>query len=128
MIKGINHVGIAVKNVDEAIKFFQEKLGAELVTKVDLPFMQQISAIVRVGELQFELMQGTAPESVVSKYIEKKGEGIHHISLKVDDIDMACDDFEKKGMQIINKLPPMKMAFVHPKSMYGVLVELAQVD
>ncbi len=128
MIKGINHVGIAVKDVDSAIKFFQDKLGAELITKVDLPFMQQISAIVKVGELQFELMQGTAPESVVSRYIEKRGEGIHHISVKVDDIDKACDEFEKKGMQIINKLPPMKMAFVHPKSMYGVLVELAQVE
>ncbi len=90
--------------------------------------MQQISAIVKVGELQFELMEGTAPESVVSRFIEKKGEGIHHISLKVDDIDKACDDFENKGMQIINKLPPMKMAFVHPKSMYGILVELAQVE
>lgn len=128
MIKGLNHVGIAVKDVDSAIKFFQEKLGAELITKVDLPFMQQVSAIVKVGELQFELMQGTAPESVVSRFIEKKGEGMHHISLKVDDIDKACEEFENKDMQIINKLPPMKMAFVHPKSMYGVLVELAQVE
>lgn len=128
MIKGINHVGIAVKDVESAIKFFQEKLGAELITKVDLPFMQQISAIVKLGDAQFELMQGTAPESVVSRFIEKKGEGIHHISLKVEDIDKACDEFESKGMQVINKLPPMKMAFLHPKSAYGILIELAQVE
>ncbi|HEY4715995.1 MAG TPA: VOC family protein [bacterium] len=128
MIKKVNHIGIAVKDVDQAVKFFQEKLGGELVTRVELPFMQQISAIVKIGDAQFELMQGTAPDSVVSKFIDKKGEGIHHLSLCVDDIDSACDDFEKKGMQIISRLPAMKMAFMHPKSLYGVLVELAQVE
>ena len=126
MIQKINHVGIAVKNVDEAVKFFEENFGAELINKVELEFMQQISALVQIGESQFELMEGMGEESVISKYIEKKGEGIHHISLFVDNIDKACDELEAKGLRIINRIPAMKMAFVHPKSVFGILVELAE--
>ena len=126
MIQKINHVGIAVKNVDEAVKFFEENFGAELINKVELEFMQQISALVQIGESQFELMEGMGEDSVISKYIEKKGEGIHHISLFVDNIDKACDELEAKGLRIINKIPAMKMAFVHPKSVFGILVELAE--
>ena len=126
MIQKINHVGIAVKNVDEAVRFFEENFGAELINKVELEFMQQISALVQIGESQFELMEGMGEDSVISKYIEKKGEGIHHISLFVDNIDKACDELEAKGLRIINKIPAMKMAFVHPKSVYGILVELAE--
>ena len=126
MIQKINHVGIAVKSVDEAVKFFEDNFGAELINKVELEFMQQISALVQIGESQFELMEGMGEDSVISKYIEKKGEGIHHISLFVDNIDKACDELEEKGLRIINKIPAMKMAFVHPKSVFGILVELAE--
>ena len=126
MIKELFHVGIAVEDVDEAIAFFQDKLGAELVQKVDMPWIKQISAVMKLGDFNLEVMQGTAEDSVISKFIKEKGEGLHHISVKVDGWQKGLEEFENKGMRIIGKNPAMKTAFIHPKSCKGILVEVTE--
>ncbi|MDY6969065.1 MAG: VOC family protein [Spirochaetota bacterium] len=126
MITKFNHIGIAVKDVDESVKFFQEKLGAKLDQKKDIPEMKQISAMMTLGNVTLEIMQGTTEDAVVSKYVANKGEGIHHISVLVDDWDKEIDEMEKKGLTIISKNPETKFGFVHPKSCKGILLEVTQ--
>jgi len=126
MITKFNHVGIAVKDVDESIKFFEEKLGAKLDQKKEIPEMKQISAMMTLGNFTLEIMQGTSDDAVVSKYVAAKGEGIHHLSVLVDDWDKEIDEMEKRGLTIIGKNPATKFGFVHPKSCKGVLLEVTQ--
>jgi methylmalonyl-CoA/ethylmalonyl-CoA epimerase len=132
MIEGLAHIGVAVKDIDEGIKFFQEKFGAELDTSKakdgKMNFGLHISAIVKVGDtLAFELMQPTQ-EGVgpVGKFVADRGEGLHHISLKVDDFKSSKEDFEGKGLTIKGEMGGV-MAFIHPKTCKGVLVEFTQV-
>lgn len=130
MIEGLAHVGIAVKSLDEAIAFFQEKFGAEHNTALGengrLNFGAHVSAMVKVGTLTFELMEPTQ-EGVgpVGKFIADRGEGIHHVSLKVDDYKEAKADFESKDMRIIGDAGIM--GFIHPKSAMGTLFEFTQM-
>jgi len=128
MIKGINHVGIAVRNIDEVLGFLKEAYGAEEVSRTEFPQMKQVSAIVKIGDGYLELMEPTAPDGVVGKFIEAKGGGLHHISLLCDDLGRTCQALEDKGVQIIGKMleGPVKVAFVHPKSAKGLLWELAE--
>lgn len=131
MIEGLAHIGVAVKNIDEAIKFFEDKFGAVLDTSKakdgKMNFGLHISAIVKVGSLAFELMQPTQ-EGVgpVGKFVAERGEGLHHISLKVDDYKSAKADFAGKGLEIKGEMGGV-MAFIHPKTCKGVLVEFTQV-
>jgi len=81
MIKGINHVGVVVRNIDEVVGFLGETFGAEEITRVEFPELRQISAIVRIGDGCFELMEPTAPDGAVGKFLETKGGGLHHVSL-----------------------------------------------
>jgi methylmalonyl-CoA/ethylmalonyl-CoA epimerase len=130
-IEGLAHVGIAVKNMDEAIKFFQEKLGAKLDTSRapdgKMNFGLHTSAVVRVGTLAFELMQpaqeGMGP---VGKFLAEKGEGIHHISFKVEKFSDAKADFESKGLKVMGEMGGV-MAFIHPKTLMGILAEFTEV-
>ena len=126
MITKFNHIGIAVKDVDESIKFFEEKLGAKLDQKKDIPEMKQISAMMTLGNFTLEIMQGTTEDAVVSKYVASKGEGIHHISVLMEDWEKDIDELEKKGLTIISKNPATKFGFVHPKSCKGILLEVTQ--
>jgi len=131
MIEGLAHVGVAVKDIDEGISFFQEKFGAELDTSKSkdgkMNFGLHISAVVKVGPLAFELMQPTQ-EGVgpVGKFVAERGEGLHHISLKVDDYKSSKADFESKGFDIKGEMGNV-MAFIHPKTCKGVLVEFTEV-
>lgn len=131
MIEGLAHIGIAVKKIDDAIKFFQEKFGAKLDTsKVPdgkMNFGLHISAVVRIGNLSFELMEPTQ-EGVgpVGKFLAEKGEGLHHISLKVDKFATAKADFESKDMKIMGEMAGV-MAFIHPKTCMGILTEFTEV-
>ena len=131
MIEGLAHVGVAVKDIDEAIEFFKDKFGAELDTGKapdgKMNFGLHISAIVRVGPLAFELMQPTQ-EGVgpVGKFVAERGEGLHHISLKVSDFQEAKQAFEGKDLKIMGEMGGV-MAFIHPKTCKGVLVEFTQV-
>ncbi len=131
MIEGLAHIGVAVKDIDEGIKFFQEKFGATLDTSKakdgKMNFGLHISAIVKINELAFELMQptqlGVGP---VGKFVAEKGEGLHHISLKVEKFADAKADFEKNDLTIKGEMGGV-MAFIHPKSCKGMLVEFTEV-
>ena len=131
MIERLAHVGVAVKDIDEGIAFFKEKFGAQLDTS-NVPdgkmnFGLHISAIVKVGELAFELMQPTQ-EGVgpVGKFIAEKGEGLHHISLKVDKYADAKTEFENKELKVMGEMGGV-MAFIHPKTCKGMLVEFTEI-
>jgi len=131
MIEGLAHIGVAVKDIDEGIAFFKNKFGAVLDTsKVDdgkMDFGLHISALVKVGDLSLELMQPTQ-EGVgpVGKFIAEKGEGLHHISLKVDKFQSAKDDFENKDLRVMGEMAGV-MAFLHPKTCKGILVEFTEI-
>ena len=131
MIEGLAHIGVAVKDIDEGISFFKEKFGAVLDTsKVEdgkMDFGLHISALVKVGDVVFELMQPTQ-EGVgpVGKFIAEKGEGLHHISLKVDKFQSAKEDFESKDLRVMGEMAGV-MAFLHPKTCKGILVEFTEI-
>ncbi|MCD6559171.1 methylmalonyl-CoA epimerase [Thermococci archaeon] len=132
MIKRIDHVGIAVKNLDEAIKVW-ESLGLNVEEIEEVPEQKVRTAIFHVGESRIELLEGTSEDSPISKFITKRGEGIHHIALGVDDIEEHLKKLEEQGFRLIDKQPRdgaggAKIAFVHPKSVNGVLLELCQRD
>jgi methylmalonyl-CoA/ethylmalonyl-CoA epimerase len=126
MIKGINHVGIVVKNLDEVLSVLREAFGAEEIQRMEIPPMKQISSIVRVGDSCFELMEPTAPEGPAGSFLETKGGGLHHISLLCDNVEVLCDKLESEGLRVIGKIleGPFRVAFLHPKSAKGVLYEL----
>jgi lactoylglutathione lyase/methylmalonyl-CoA/ethylmalonyl-CoA epimerase len=130
LFKKISHIGVAVSNIDEAIKLYSGILGLK-VTGIETVEEQKVkSAMIPVGESRIELMESTDPEGPVGKFIAKRGEGIHHISLEVDDIDKMLEKLNKAGVELIDKKARVgaggnKIAFVHPKSMHGVLLELS---
>lgn len=132
MIEGLAHIGIAVKNIDEGIQFFQDKFGAVLDDSMGeggkMNFGLHTSAVVKVGTLAFELME-PAQEGVgpVGKFIAEKGEGLHHISLKVDKFADAKADFESKEMKVMGEMAGI-MAFIHPKTCKGILTEFTEVS
>jgi methylmalonyl-CoA epimerase len=130
LFKKISHIGIAVGNMNDAIKLYSDVLGLK-VTGIETIEEQKVkSAMIPIGESRIELMESTDPEGPVGKFIAKRGEGIHHISLEVDDIDKMLAKLSKAGIELIDKKPRVgadgkKIAFVHPKSMHGVLLELS---
>ncbi len=128
MIKKFNHVGIAVKNLDKAVEFFKEIYGAKLLWKNKFEDQRIESAFITIGEAQFELTAGLSPESVITKFIEKRGEGIHHISLEVDEFDKVIDEFKRKGLRVISEADTQdfKAAFIHPIGHFGILTEIIQ--
>lgn len=130
-IKKINHVAIVVKDIDQALGFWQEELGLELHHIEDVPSQKSKVAFIPVGESEIELVQPTSDDSGMAAYLEKRGEGMHHLCVEVDDIDGMLARLKEKGVRLINEtaleLPGRKMAFVHPKSTNGVLVELYQL-
>ena len=127
-IEGLAHVGIAVNNIDEAIAFFKDKLGAELDTTRaadgKMNFGPHISAIVNVGTLALELMQPT--QEGTGPVLKERGQGIHHISLKVDSFSEAKADFESKGLRVMGEMGGV-MAFIHPKTLLGILTEFTEI-
>ena len=131
MIEGLAHIGVAVKDIDEGIEFFTNKFGAVLDTsKVDdgkMDFGLHVSALVKVGDLSLELMQPTQ-EGIgpVGKFIAEKGEGLHHISLKVDEFQSAREEFESKDLRVMGEMAGV-MAFLHPKTCKGILVEFTEI-
>jgi methylmalonyl-CoA/ethylmalonyl-CoA epimerase len=130
-VNDIAHVGIAVESVDKAIAVFLDYFGGELVYKKEIPDQKQISAMFSVaGQFNLELMEPTDENAVVAKHIKNRGQGIHHISLKVEDLPGLVEHLERKGAVIIGKSleGKNKFAFIHPKSTFGVLVELSEKE
>ena len=130
-IKKINHVAIVVKDIDESLKFWETALGLKLDHVEDVPSQASKVAFIPVGEGEIELVQPTSSDSGMAAYLEKRGEGMHHLCLEVDDIEAKMQELKDAGVRLINQspevLPGRKMAFIHPKSTSGVLVELYEI-
>jgi methylmalonyl-CoA epimerase len=127
----IHHVGIAVADLDESIERYRAALGAELVDRAVNEKEGLEAAFLRTGEGEVELMSATRPESPVGKFLAKRGPGLHHVAYGVNDIAAALADARAAGLELIDSEPRMGMhgtliAFVHPKSMGGVLTELVE--
>jgi methylmalonyl-CoA epimerase len=128
LIKKFNHVGIAVKNLDRAVEFFQETYGAKLVWRKKYQDEKMETALVSFGEAQFELLASLEPQSLIDRFIESRGEGVHHVSLEVDQFDRAIEAIKAKGLRVISEVDTedFKAAFIHPQSNFGVLTEIIQ--
>lgn len=130
-IKKINHVAIVVKDIDESLKFWETALGLKLDHVEDVPSQASKVAFIPVGEGEIELVQPTSSDSGMAAYLEKRGEGMHHLCIEVDDIEAKIQELKDAGVRLINQspevLPGRKMAFIHPKSTSGVLVELYEI-
>lgn len=129
MFKKIDHIGIAVKNLDKTVEFYTKVLGLQLEGIHQVDTYQVRTAFFPVGESHLELIEPTPENKGVQKFLEKRGEGIHHICFLVDDIQKALDAMAAQGVELIDKTPRQvnpttKAAFVHPKSTGGVLIEL----
>jgi len=130
MVKHISHIGIAVKNLEAGIAFY-EKLGLKLEGIEEVPSQMVRVAFLPCGDTRIELLEPTSEESPIAKYIEKKGEGIQHLAFAVDDLPQALQDSEEEGIRLIDKEPRpgahgADIAFLHPKSTSGVLIELCK--
>jgi methylmalonyl-CoA/ethylmalonyl-CoA epimerase len=132
MIKGMDHVGIAVENIDDMVSFFKDTFGANETSRTEYPELQQISAKVNInGATEFELMQPTGPDGAIGKFMKQSPKGgMHHISIRCDNIEKFVDELEKKGITVVGKSfdRPVKVAFIHPKSAKGLLIELKETS
>ena len=132
MLKKINHIAIAVKDLDEATKFYENSLGLSL-SGVEVVAEQKTKVgFFRIGESNIELVQPAEPGSPLEKFLETRGPGIHHICLEVDDIEAEIKSLLDKGVVMIDQKPRLgahhtKVAFIHPKSSNGILVELVEL-
>ena len=130
MIKRIDHVSIAVKNLDESVSVFNELFGLKPSKIEEIPDQGVKAAVIPIGDTEIELLEPTDPNGGVAKFLENRGEGIHHICLEVDDTDAELKRLEAKGVKLIDKQGRKGLAgrigFIHPKSVKGVLTELAQ--
>lgn len=127
----IEHIGIAVKSIDEAKKYYEDVLGLHCYKIEEVKDQKVKTAFFKIGETKIELLESTDPEGPVGKFIEKKGEGIHHIAFAVDSIDKAIDHLKSKDVRMIDEksrkgAEGLDIAFLHPKSTMGVLTEVCQ--
>lgn len=128
----INHLGIATKGIDEALRFWENALGLKNVHTEVVEDQKVRVAMLPLGESRIELLEPTSEDSPISKFLEKRGGGIHHIAVEVDDIVAVLAELREKGMRLIDEIPRTGaegclVAFVHPASANGVLLELVQL-
>ncbi len=130
-IKKINHVAIAVSEVEPALTFWRDALGLAVDHIEDVPSQKATVVFIPIGESEVELVRPTSEDTGVAKFLAERGGGMHHLCFEVDDIQGMLTQLKEKGVRLINEtpleLPGRKMAFVHPKSTGGVLVELYQL-
>ncbi len=124
----IEHIGIAVSNLEEAVRYYEQVLGLECYALEEVKDQKVRTAFFRVGETKIELLESTEADGPVGKFIEKRGQGVHHIAFAMDDTDQALKEAEAKGVQLIDKMSRtgaegLKIGFLHPKSTFGVLTE-----
>lgn len=125
----IEHLGIAVKSIEESLPYYEEVLGLKCYNIEVVEDQKVKTAFFKVGQTKIELLEPTSPESTIAKYLEKKGEGIHHIAFAVENTDEALAEMEAKGVTLIDKqarkgAEGLNIGFLHPKSTRGVLTEL----
>ncbi|MFD1314754.1 methylmalonyl-CoA epimerase [Namhaeicola litoreus] len=128
-ISHIEHIGIAVENLSESIKYYEEILGMKCYAIEEVVDQKVKTAFFLVGNTKIELLESTSPDGPIGKFIEKKGQGIHHIAFAVPDADKALKQAEEKGLQLVDKVSRkgaegLNIGFLHPKSTLGVLTEL----
>jgi methylmalonyl-CoA/ethylmalonyl-CoA epimerase len=124
----IEHIGIAVSDLEEAIRYYEEVLGLECYAVEEVEDQKVRTAFFRVGDTKIELLESTEPEGPVGKFIEKRGPGVHHIAFAMEDADQALKEAAARGVQLIDKTSRqgaegMNIGFLHPKSTFGVLTE-----
>ncbi len=131
-ISHIEHLGIAVKSIDEAIPYYENILGMKCYSIEEVADQKVKTAFFKVGQTKLELLEPTSDESPIAKFIEKRGEGIHHLAFAVEDgVANALAEMEGKGVRLIDKAPRkgaegLNIAFIHPKSTHGVLTEFCE--
>ncbi|MDI6808759.1 MAG: methylmalonyl-CoA epimerase [Candidatus Eisenbacteria bacterium] len=131
MINQLDHIGIVVRNLDHSARIYSSAFGAKLVREEELPSMKVRIAFLEIGPVTIELIEAMGEGSPVEKFLNERGEGLHHLCFTVDDIDAALAQLKKAGVRLIDEKPRVgahgkKVAFVHPKSTSGVLIELTQ--
>lgn len=129
MIKKIDHIGIAVSSLEEAIPFYEKALGLKCEHIEEVAAQKVRTAFFAVGEVHLELLEPMSPDSPVGKFLEKNGPGVHHVALGTDDVEGQLNQAREAGCRLINESPVdgaggKKIAFLHPKSTFGVLTEL----
>ena len=127
----IEHIGIAVRNLDEAIKFYEDTFGLKCYGIEEVKDQKVRTAFFEAGQTKIELLESTDPDGPIGKFIDKRGEGVHHLAFAVKNIESALSETEEKGIQLIDKQPRkgaegLDIAFLHPKSTLGVLTELCE--
>jgi methylmalonyl-CoA/ethylmalonyl-CoA epimerase len=133
VVTKIDHIGIAVKNLDETLKFYEDVMGIKCTSKEEVEEQKVRVAFLPVGDSEVELLESTTEDGPIARFIEKKGEGIQHIAFKVDNIEEAIKDLQEKGVRLIDEKPRYgaggaRIAFLHPKSTSGVLIEISERD
>ena len=128
-ISHIEHIGIAVKSLEEAIPYYEGVLGMKCYSVEEVTDQKVKTAFFKVGDTKIELLESTDPEGPIGKFIEKKGQGIHHMAFAVDDVNEALSEVESKGISLIDKTSRkgaegLNIGFLHPKATLGVLTEL----
>ena len=129
----VDHIGIAVKDLDQAKKFYSDMLGMEIMGEVVVEEQKVRVCFIPCGDSEIELLESTSPEGPIAKFIEKNGdkEGIQHIAVRVDNVEAAIADLKEKGVRMIDEQPRYgaggtKIAFVHPKATGGILLDLSE--
>jgi methylmalonyl-CoA epimerase len=127
----LDHIGIAVKNMEETLAFYRDTLGIASVGTEVIEDQKVKVAFLPVGDTELELLESTSPDGPVAKFIEKRGEGIQHVALRVDNIEKALQELKDKGVQLIDQQPRYgagnaKIAFLHPKATGGILLEISE--
>ncbi len=127
----LDHIGIAVANLDEALAFYRDALGLEIEPAEEVPTQRVRAHFIEAGGAALELLEATAADSPIAKFVEKRGPGLHHITLRVDDIEAALAALKARGVRLIDETPRpgahgSLVAFVHPSAAHGVLIELKQ--
>jgi lactoylglutathione lyase/methylmalonyl-CoA/ethylmalonyl-CoA epimerase len=127
----LDHIGIAVSDIDAALKFYRDALGLEIDAPEDVASQRVRAHFIPAGEAALELLEATADDSPIAQYVTKRGPGLHHITLRVDDIRAALEQLRARGVRLIDEVPRpgahgSLVAFIHPASAHGVLVELKQ--
>lgn len=131
-IKKIDHIAIVVENLEQALTIYRDALGMTVTDVREMPEQDVKMAFLPSGDSEIELLEPIHADSGIGKYLAKRGEGLHHICLEVDDIEATLQDLKAKGAQLIDETPRRgaygRIAFIHPKGAHGVLVELVQRD
>lgn len=130
-ISHIEHIGIAVKNLDEAIPFYEQVLGLKCYSIEEVKDQKVRTAFFKVGQTKIELLESTDPEGPIGKFVASRGEGVHHLAYAVENLENCLQELETKGIRLIDQQPRkgaegLNIAFLHPKSTAGVLTEFCE--